>query len=203
MLMEPGIFRTVKDVRHGEVEWPVWNVHAAGICRTDVLLTRYPSHTPVVLGHEVVCRDAQGHFYALNNEVVCGACSYCCEGKTSHCCHLRELGVNEHGGFAETVRAPRENLIPFDGTDPRIGILIEPLACAMHAVDRLVIVLGLHSVSVPRVLIQGSGVSGKLIAYVLRALHPKLSIYLFDTKPDAMAWASAFPEIQLLAAIPA
>ncbi len=212
LLTGAGSFRLIGEDAHADIDrdpcaetddggsarcepgWPQWQVHAAGLCRTDSDLARHPARVHVVLGHEVVCVDEQGRFHALNNEICCGECDYCHEGKTSHCRRMRELGVNEHGGFATHVRAPADHLVAIDCTDPRVGTLIEPMACALHAVDRLRTVCALHQ-TLPQVLIVGSGVSGKLLAFALHRLQPDWSLSIFDAQPQALRWADAYPGI--------
>lgn len=174
--------------------WRRWKVLAAGLCRTDSHLARHPVRCDVVLGHEVVCVDEGGGVHVLNNEICCGECDYCLEGKTSHCRHLRELGVNEHGGFATHIHAPEDHLSAFEGTDPRIGTLVEPMACALHAIDRLRKIGALQQM-LPRVLIVGSGVSGKLLAFALHRLQPDWPLSIFDVQPQALRWADAYPDI--------
>lgn len=182
--------------------WDRYEVLFTGICMTDRYLARHPKHPDIILGHEVVCRDACGHYFCLNNEICCGACEYCRENQGSHCLYMRELGVNENGGFADFIYAPKENMVPFHTRDPRVGILIEPLACALHAVQRINTLLGLHACEHPRVLVQGSGVSGKLLAYLLKTFYPNLSLFLYDIKPEAVRWAEAFANVEILESVP-
>ncbi|CDM89945.1 zinc-binding dehydrogenase [Xenorhabdus bovienii] len=199
VLIERNQFRYIEDMPDSNTEWPAWEVYRVGICRTDVNLTHNPARTNTVLGHEVVCRDGHGQYYALNNEINCGECDYCLEGKTSHCRHMRELGVNEHGGFASKIHALANNLVPFTCTDHRIGVLIEPLACAIHGIKRLDTVLNTQPEI--KVLVQGSGISGKLITYLLHTLYPALELTLYDVQADAMAWAESYPAIQRITEI--
>jgi len=167
-----------------DVEW-------VGVCKTDQQLTAAGLDCERVLGHEVVCKipDEPGYF-ALNNEISCGQCSYCREGLTSHCEHLQELGVNQDGGYAEKMRVPRRSLHRFDFSNPALGVLIEPLSCAVRGVERILAAANLLSVSRPTTLVIGGGLSGALISYLLtHAPNFDGEIKLYDITKMPIPWA--------------
>ncbi|TKI03364.1 zinc-binding dehydrogenase [Martelella alba] len=176
--------------------WPLWDVCFCGICKSDQHFVYQEGSKGLILGHEVVCRDDRGRYFVLNNEIACGRCEHCLEGETSHCRHLQELGVNRHGGYAEKIPAPRESLYRLTCRNKMIGVLAEPLACVFHALDRLARAVNLDGGK--KVLIIGSGVSGKLLAHVLITHYPMLSLSLYDIAAESMQWASAFPSITRL-----
>jgi L-iditol 2-dehydrogenase len=170
----------------GEV---VAEVRYVGVCRTDLQLAAHGLEEARVLGHEVVCRaPGEAGFFALNNEVSCGHCTYCREGLTSHCSNLRELGINEHGGYAEWLRAPRRQLHPFAFENPILGVLIEPLSCALRAEHRLRQFLALVSTGRPSVLIVGGGVSGALLSYLLSRWVERPWLQLFEISEALLPW---------------
>ena len=166
------------------------DVEFVGVCKTDQQLTATGLDRDCILGHEVVCRvsDRAGHF-CLNNEISCGQCSYCLEGLTSHCQNLKELGVNQDGGYTEKIRVPQNALHPFQFSNPALGVLIEPLSCAVHGLNRIIASLNLLSVPQPKTLIVGGGISGTLIAYLLHHA-PKFQgpISLYDITPNPLPW---------------
>lgn len=173
--------------RKGEV---IADVKFVGICKTDEQLMREGEAIDIVLGHEVVCQlPDQDGYYALNNELSCGTCSYCRESQTSHCVQLRELGVNEHGGYAEQICAPEHSLFKFDFQNPMLGVLVEPISCAVRGVERILTAINLLSVSSPNVLIIGGGMSGTLISYLL-SHSPQFngSLFLHDISTADLAW---------------
>lgn len=173
-------------------DWPQWQVCCCGICKTDRILAWSASNEGLVLGHEVVCRDGSGHYYALNNEIGCGACEYCREGLISHCREICELGVTHHGGYATRISAPEHCMYPLQLHDPQLGILVEPLACVMHGLHRLMAMPALRNNDEPRILIIGSGVAGKMMSHLL--LHQTTArLTLCDTNHDALEWARAWP----------
>jgi threonine dehydrogenase-like Zn-dependent dehydrogenase len=166
------------------------DVRFVGICKTDEQLTREGQMTGIVLGHEVVCQlPNQNSYFALNNELPCGVCSYCGEGETSHCVALRELGVNEHGGYAEQICVPQDSLYKFDFQNPLLGVLVEPISCAVRGVERILTAMNLLPVSSPNVLIIGGGMSGTLISYLL-SHSPGFdgSLFLHDVSTAELAW---------------
>ena len=172
----------------GEV---IADVEFVGVCKTDQQLTAAGLEEERILGHEVVCQlpQEQGHF-ALNNEISCGQCSYCQEGLTSHCQNLQELGVNHDGGYAQKIRVPRNSLHRFDYHNPALGVLIEPLSCAVRGGERILAAASLLSVSRPKILVIGGGLSGALISYLLtHSLNFDGEIKLYDITKTSIPWA--------------
>ncbi|MBC6418333.1 MAG: alcohol dehydrogenase catalytic domain-containing protein [Prochloron sp. SP5CPC1] len=170
----------------------IGDVEFVGVCKTDQQLTATGLEKELILGHEVVCRLPQesGHF-ALNNEISCGRCSYCAEGLTSHCPNLHELGVNDNGGYAEKIRAPRQSFHPFSFCNPTLGVLIEPVSCAVRGAKRILAATKLLAVTHPTIVVIGGGISGALISYLLtRSPEFKGEIYLYDITPDPIPWAN-------------
>jgi len=129
-------------------------VRACGICGSDLHARRAGSwsegHVP---GHEIAGRVASlgsgtaagagGAALSAGREVVieplvgCGVCQWCRSGRDSICPSLSILGVHRAGGFAEYVLAPAERLYPIDpGIAPAVATLVEPLAVALHGLDR-------------------------------------------------------------------
>lgn len=175
------------NLKDGEV---IADVEFVGVCKTDQQLTMAGLNEERILGHEVVCQlpTQKGHF-ALNNEISCGQCTYCREQLTSHCLNLQELGVNKDGGYAEKIRAPRQSLHSFELNNPALGVLIEPLSCAVRGASRILAATNLLSVSQPKTLIIGGGLSGVLISYLLTH-SPNFDgeIDLYDITKAPLPW---------------
>lgn len=178
---------TPSHIQDGEV---IADVEFVGVCKTDQQLTMAGLNEERILGHEVVCQlpTEKGHF-ALNNEISCGQCTYCREQLTSHCLNLQELGVNKDGGYAEKIRAPRKSLHSFELNNPALGVLIEPLSCAVRGASRILAATNLLSVSRPKTLIIGGGLSGVLISYLLTH-SPNFDgeIDLYDITKAPLPW---------------
>lgn len=158
-------------------------VEACGVCGSDLHASRrgrWPEG--FVPGHEIVGRvvalgdgddgddgERTDNVPPPDTRVVvdpieaCGRCPACREGRESICPELRLLGVHRPGGFAEAlvVSARRLHPVPRD-LDPAIAALAEPLAVALHALERGALARG------ERVLVLGGGPLGLLCAHAAR-----------------------------------
>lgn len=169
------------------------DVYAVGICRTDHHLLKTGKISKLIPGHEVVCRvniKGEETFAVLNNEIPCLQCLYCKEERMSHCENLRELGINEPGGYSQKFVAPIDALIPINFKLPIVGVFTEPLSCVFHFLTRFNAALALFKHPIVKVLIVGAGVSGRLIALVLREQFKDIPIYVTDSNGLATAWAT-------------
>src|SRR5213593_5241536 len=140
----------------------VVDVHAAGICGTDVHATQglFPWKPPLVLGHEytgVVREVGRGVPKSLVGRAVgcepsygCGKCVECAAGRVSQCPQCVRVG-----GFAERVVLPVGNVHALPrGLDPVTAAMTEPTACCLA---------GLETFQMPRgatVLVIGGGIMG-------------------------------------------
>src|SRR4051794_39476404 len=87
-------------------------VRAAGICSTDLEITKGYMNFRGVLGHEFVAdvvsspnKDLIGQRVCGEINVVCGRCDLCLAGLSSHCRNRSVLGILNHdGAFADYVR---------------------------------------------------------------------------------------------------
>jgi len=88
----------------GEIEV---GVEVAGICGSDV--SGFLGHSarrraPLVLGHELVGRAADGRRVVVNPLISCGRCGACLSGAQNLCSTWRLLGMDQTSGtFAEFV----------------------------------------------------------------------------------------------------
>jgi 2-desacetyl-2-hydroxyethyl bacteriochlorophyllide A dehydrogenase len=152
-------------------------VGACGICGTDVHIADGefpPTPYPIIPGHEfageVVALGAGvpddirvGGRVAVDPSLYCGRCDQCRRGRGNLCTRWAAIGDTVDGAFADYVAVPAANvhLIP-DHVDFRQGALVEPLSCAVHAMNRVGPVLG------ESVLLAGSGTMGLLLGQLLR-----------------------------------
>jgi L-iditol 2-dehydrogenase len=96
------------------------------------------SELPSPFGHEFCGVDvASGRRVVAANSAPCGACPHCERGRATLCDNVLPL---LNGAYAELLVVPeriaRTNLHPLPpGLAPEIAALLEPLACALHAVD--------------------------------------------------------------------
>jgi L-idonate 5-dehydrogenase len=159
-------------------------VRAGGICGSDLHYFQHGGFgtirikEPMVLGHEVagvieeVADDvrtfAPGERIAINPSRPCGACRYCQQGLQNHCLDMRYYGSamrmpHVQGAFRKeiVVDASQAWRLADDVSDGE-GAMAEPLAVALHAVNRAGPLLG------KSVLVTGCGPIGALIVVAAR-----------------------------------
>jgi threonine dehydrogenase-like Zn-dependent dehydrogenase len=155
-------------------------VRLAGVCATDLELTRGYYPFTGVPGHEFVgeiarAPDAPGR---LGERVVgeinvgCGECAACRAGMRNHCERRTVLGIRgRHGAFAEFLTLPLANLqrVP-DGVPDDCAVFCEPLAAALRIQAQRPIRPG------ERVLLVGGGRLGQLIARTLATADSRLDV---------------------------
>ncbi|HEX8523087.1 MAG TPA: alcohol dehydrogenase catalytic domain-containing protein [Tepidisphaeraceae bacterium] len=146
-------------------------VRQAGICATDLEITRGYMNYRGVLGHEFVGdvvsspnKQLQGQRVVGEINIVCGRCDLCVAGLSSHCRNRSVVGILNHdGAFADLVRLPAVNLHALPSSiDNDQAVFIEPLAAAFQVPKQI----KLDSRSWVTVL--GDGRLGLLVAQVLR-----------------------------------
>ena len=134
----------------------------AGICNTDIELTRGYYPFTGIPGHEFV-GEWNGKRVVGEINAVCHVCDACLNGRPTHCQNRTVLGIKgSNGAFAEYLTLPVENLheIP-DAIETEEAVFIEPLAAALEIQEQIQISAG------DRVLVVGQGKLGRLIARTL------------------------------------
>jgi len=141
----------------------------AGICNTDLELTRGYYPFTGVPGHEFVGVVERGPARLVGRRVVgeinavCGRCRACTSGRRTHCERRTVLGIaGRDGAFAEYVALPLENLhvVP-DALSTDAALFAEPLAAALEIQAQVAI----HPED--RVVVVGDGKLGQLVAQTL------------------------------------
>ncbi|MEQ9812211.1 MAG: alcohol dehydrogenase catalytic domain-containing protein [Azospirillaceae bacterium] len=151
-------------------------VERAGICGSDLHNFRtgqWISRSPSIPGHEFVARvEAVGDGVAAlrvgdrvvaDSRVTCGRCPACLAGHPIHCAAMGFVGEVNDGGFQRFVTLPARQVSALaDQTLPaEVAVLAEPLAVALHAVNRL------GARTDRPVLVVGAGPIGALAALIL------------------------------------
>ncbi len=180
-----AVYHSNQDIRVGERRLPeigagdaLMEVHASGICGSDVMEWYRLPKAPTVLGHEVAGRIVAvgegvtklevGERVITTHHVPCLTCHYCLSGRETVCDMLRQTSFDP-GGFAEFIRIPAINVergtlkLP-DGVSHDAGSMVEPLGCVLRAHRKAGLKAG------DKVLIVGAGVSGCLHILAARAL---------------------------------
>jgi threonine dehydrogenase-like Zn-dependent dehydrogenase len=185
-----ALARDVADPSPGRGEALV-RVRLAGICRTDLEITRGYLGFRGTPGHEWV-----GEVVAADDDVwlgarvvgeinlACGVCSACLAGLGRHCPTRRVLGiVGADGAFADLIAVPVANLhrVP-DEIDDRDAVFAEPLAAAFEILDQVPALAG------ARAVVLGDGKLGLLVAQVLATAGA--DVVLAGRHPEKMARAS-------------
>ncbi|HMW01485.1 MAG TPA: alcohol dehydrogenase catalytic domain-containing protein [Acidobacteriota bacterium] len=144
----------------------------AGICATDLAITRGYASFSGTIGHEFVGIVEQspdpewvGKRVVGNINIGCGNCRECHRGDSRHCALRQVLGIRSYdGAFAEYLALPIRNLhlVP-DALPDSIALFAEPLAAACRILEQLVLQPD------QSIVVLGDGKLGQLIARMLKA----------------------------------
>jgi alcohol dehydrogenase len=147
-------------------------VRRAGICNTDLEITKGYMNYRGVLGHEFVGVLADGSRVVGEINAADGTCDICLRGDVTHCGNRSVLGIFERdGAMAEYLTLPARNLhrVPDAVTDTQ-AVFVEPLAAALEITDRVHIRPSQH------VAVVGDGKLGLLVAQVLHLTGCRVSV---------------------------
>lgn len=165
----------------------VVRVTLAGICHTDLELTRGYLDFRGVLGHEFVGVVEDGPPAWRGRRVVgeinfaCGRCPSCAAGLGRHCPTRTVMGIlGADGAFAEYVAVPVANLhaVP-DGVADEAAAFCEPLAAAFEILEQV------PAAARSRCVVLGDGKLGLLAAQVLAAAGAR--VLAVGRHPDKLA----------------
>jgi len=163
-------------------------VRQAGICATDLEITKGYMGFRGTLGHEFVADVVESPDKSLLGQrvvgeinCVCGRCDLCLSGLSSHCRNRTVLGILNHdGAFADLLRLPAANLHVVPKTvDDDNAVFVEPLAAAFQI---------LKQVKLDErkwVTVLGDGRLGLLVAQVLR--NAGCPVRVIGKHPDKLA----------------
>jgi 2-desacetyl-2-hydroxyethyl bacteriochlorophyllide A dehydrogenase len=181
----------------------VVGVRGCGICGTDLHIVREGLPTvryPLVPGHEawgeVIGTDASvsdlgvGDLVAIDPSLPCGICGRCQRGQANLCERWGAVGATRAGAWAEFVAVPRANAHRLTDDYPiACASLIEPVACAVHGVERL------QLRSAKSGLIFGAGTMGLLLAILLElhGVEPVTLVEVNERRRDLAGRLCSFP----------
>lgn len=153
-------------------------IRKIGICGSDIHVYhgKHPFTTyPVTQGHEVsgeivelgkeVKGLAPGQKVTIQPQVVCGKCHPCRHGKYNLCEELKVMGFQTTGVASQyfVTESSKVTPLPEEMSDDE-GAMIEPLAVAVHAVNRAGNVKGL------KIAVLGAGPIGNLVAQTAKGM---------------------------------
>ncbi len=148
-------------------------VAAVGMCGTDIHVFEgdyLGGQFPMIPGHEAtgtveaigeaITGFSIGDRVAVDPTMTCGECEYCLNGRNNLCRNWDSMGViSSHGASAELLLAPAKNVYALaPDADLYDATMIEPISCAIRALDILPRRIGEHY------LIYGAGTMGLLLA---------------------------------------
>lgn len=150
-------------------------VGACGICASDLHMAAIKTSDlpyPLVLGHEAagtvvltgqaVKNVRPGEHVVVQPTIACGTCRLCQRGHANLCLDAQVIGLHRPGGFAQFMAIPSGNAYPTGRLPDSIAACTEPLACALHGLQRLV------PRPADRILIFGAGAMGLFFLQVVR-----------------------------------
>ena len=174
---------------------------AIGICGSDVhgFTGESGRRKPgMVMGHEVagtvVEAGAKVTSFSLGDRVAvfptlgCGVCRHCLAGMEHICPDKRILGVNagQWGAMADFFICDQRQAFHLEpNVDPAIGLFAEPLAVALHAVNRM------NPAPGAIVAVVGAGTIGLALGLVLSNLGCG-EVFLIDKIEEKLVLARSF-----------
>ena len=193
-LVFDGRLRLVHDYPEPQLKpgWAIVRVSVAGICRTDLEITKGYMGFRGVLGHEFVgvvsaCEDKFWVGQRVTGEInaACGECDWCRKGIGRHCPHRAVLGIlNLDGCIAEYCALPMANLrrVPDPISDSR-AVFTEPVSAAFELFEQIP-VLGSELC-----VVLGDGKLGILCAWALATSCADVTLVgHHSSKLNAAAW---------------
>ena len=179
VMTQPGVIEfneiDIPTISDNEVLIKIMNI---GICGSDIHVYHgeHPfTSYPVTQGHEVsgeiveigsgVTEFKVGQKVTIQPQVVCGECYPCRHGKYNLCEELKVMGFQTTGVASKyfAVDVKKVTALP-DNMGFDEGAMIEPLAVAVHAVNRIDKIKGM------RIAVLGAGPIGILVAQVAKGL---------------------------------
>ncbi|MCH7868241.1 MAG: alcohol dehydrogenase catalytic domain-containing protein [Myxococcales bacterium] len=166
-------------------------VSLAGVCATDLEITRGYMDYRGILGHEFVGCVEEGPTEWIGSRVVgeiniaCGTCASCRQNLGRHCPNRSVIGIlGADGAFAERIAMPIGNLhrVP-DSVPDEAAVFTEPLAAAFEILEQVKL-RPEH-----RVLVFGDGRLGLLISQVMQTTGA--SVTTIGKHPEKLALMEA------------
>ncbi len=153
-----------------------WDAWAAGRIRPPLIIGHEACGHVVRVGSEVTLLK-EGDFVSAESHIPCTVCPVCRNGQPHICAHLKILGIDTPGTFAEYALIPEAVAWKNDpAMDPAIASIMEPLGNSVYAVL-------VEPVTGKSVAIFGDGPTGLAAVAVARAAGAGLIIHVGMQEP--------------------
>jgi threonine 3-dehydrogenase len=170
-------------------------VKTVGLCGTDLHIYGWDHWAerrvkpPLTIGHEFMGEVAAvgnavtgvraGDRVSAEGHIACGVCRLCRTGEAHICEHVRIIGVDTDGSFADYIRMPEMNVWKLDPSIPDAwAAVFDPLGNAVHTVMSA-------GVSAKSVVITGVGSIGLMAIPVARAAGAS-TVFAVDVNPQKL-----------------
>ncbi len=181
-------------------------VLSAGICNTDIEITKGYMNFSGVLGHEFVglverspdAPEWEGKRVVGEINAFCRVCETCRRGDPTHCPHRTTLGIDRRdGAMADYTTLPTHLLYEVPDSIPdKYAVFTEPLAAACAIPNRV------HLRPEERVVVIGDGKLGLLVAQVLQLTGCRLQVLGRHEKKLAILARRGIPVTTAVEAVP-
>ena len=181
-----------------------------GICGSDIhaFKGKHPLVSfPLIQGHELsgfivevgegVNDYKIGDLLTIEPAIGCGKCPKCQQGLIAQCDQLQFIGGNLPGGGNQYLQVDPDYIVRYSpGASLDDAVMTEPLAVAIHAVNRV------PNIKDQKVFIAGGGTIGLLVAQVCRLQGAK-EIIISEMLPfrsqvaSILGFKTIFPDDQL------
>lgn len=176
----------------------------AGVCSSDIFrgFEGGAYSYPLVMGHELageivalggLSQDLRiGQRVAIFPLKPCFQCPSCAVSNYAQCRKYDYYGSRCDGGYAEFLNVKSWNLLSIpDEVLLKDAALTEPVSVVLHALRRAGLLSNLSiTEQSQKVAIIGAGFLGLLAVQILRHLHPKLEVTVFDRNTFKLALAN-------------
>ena len=189
-------------------------VRKAGICGTDGHIWHWDKWSqarvkpPLIVGHEFMGEVADigaavravqiGDRVSAEGHISCGVCLLCRTGQAYICEHVKIIGVDRDGCFAEYISMPENNVWKLDASVPDAwAAVFDPLGNAVHCVmtagvsTKSVVITGVGSIGLMAIPVARAAGAAKVIAIDINPAKLELAKRLgadrvFDARDEGL-----------------
>ena len=179
-------------------------IKAATVCGTDVHIWEWNQWAqnrikpPLIIGHELcgevvevgekVSRVKVGDLVSAETHIVDNTCYQCLTNRKHVCNHVKIVGVDRDGAFADYIVLPEENAWVNDpGLDPFVASIQEPLGNAVHTA---LPANNIEDIAGGYAIVLGCGPIGLMAVAVLKKLGAS-KVIATELKPLRLEFAKA------------